>query len=199
MTHTALVALILGTAIVTACQPHRALERPAHTQATPVSASGTGAVHGLAQRLIEGGAEMAAPAGGQDAPIADLLQRLPDAWDESRELALGADGLAAIAHRSGRDWFIGVTSHDGSPRQLQLDLDFLPAADYQASVWLDGDPAQPIVRRQVRIDADHRSLLLDLAGHGGAVIHLVPPSPRIADRGAGEVHWSRFPAHPRQG
>ena len=67
-----------------------------------------------------------------------------------------------------------------SAQRIELDLDFLPAADYRVSLWRDGEGSEGLRREQQRIDADHRTLVLDLPAGGGAVAHLVPPAPRIA-------------------
>ena len=84
-----------------------------------------------------------------------------------------------LARRSGRDWYIAAIN-DGTPRRLELELDFLAAADYQVELWLDGATPGEIRRQQQRLDADHRALVLDLDANGGAVARLVAPPLRIA-------------------
>jgi len=67
-----------------------------------------------------------------------------------------------------------------SPRTLQVPLDFLPAADYQATLWRDGDAPTDVRREQLRIDAHNRTLELQLSGGGGAAVRLQAPAMRSA-------------------
>ena len=138
-----------------------------------------GAARRLALRLIDGPGPSADAARPHDAGATGLPARLPDAWDETRKLAGNGDGPRVVARRSGRDWFIGI-ANDTLPRRLELDLDFLPAADYEVTLWRDGDETDAARREERRIDAGHRTLALDLAAGAGAVAHLAPPSPRTA-------------------
>jgi len=150
---------------------------PASGRMTP--ADPAGAARRLALRLIDGPGPSADAARPHDAGATGLPARLPDAWDETRKLAGNGDGPRVVARRSGRDWFIGI-ANDTLPRRLELDLDFLPAADYEVTLWRDGDETDAARREERRIDAGHRTLALDLAAGAGAVAHLAPPSPRTA-------------------
>ena len=140
---------------------------------------------------VEPAAAMAAQAEGRPrqvvaagshalAPGADFISIVPASWDETRVLAGEIGRYIVVARRSGRDWYIGAMG-DEEARTLELDLDFLPAADYRATLWRDGDAATDVHRESRRIDAGHRRITLELAaGGGGAVLHLAAPSPRIA-------------------
>ena len=133
----------------------------------------------LAHALIAAGAPANAGAGQADAAASDFLQRLPERWDETRDLAAPGAGHTLVARRSGRDWFIAAINGETAQR-IELDLDFLPAADYRVSLWRDGEGSEGLRREQQRIDADHRTLVLDLDANGGAVARLVAPPLRIA-------------------
>ncbi|KAF1695402.1 glycoside hydrolase family 97 protein [Pseudoxanthomonas daejeonensis] len=113
------------------------------------------------------------------APGADFLSIVPATWDETRVLAGEIGEYIVVARRSGRDWYIGAMTNE-SPRTLEVPLDFLPAADYQATLWRDGAAATDVRREERRIDAANRTLKLELSGGGGAAVHLAPPAPRIA-------------------
>lgn len=166
---------------------HQTPEAPMRDQPTASSASATAtaaeaqasAMHRLALQLAGEALPTTTDGAAQQASAVaqDFSERLPDAWDETRDLA--ENGRAAIARRSGRDWYIGV-ANDGTPRRIALDLDFLPAADYRVTLWLDGEAGGGVRREQRRIDADHRTLALELPAGGGAVAHLEPLPPRIA-------------------
>ncbi len=115
------------------------------------------------------------------APGADFLSLVPARWDETRVLAGEIGQYIVVGRRSGRDWYIGAMTNE-SPRTLQVPLDFLPAADYAATLWRDGDAPADVRREQLRIDAHNRTLELVLSGGGGAAAQLIAPSPRIAGR-----------------
>jgi alpha-glucosidase len=116
---------------------------------------------------------------GAPATGADFLSMVPASWDETRVLAGEIGKYIVIARRSGRDWYIGAMTNE-QPRTLELPLDFLPAADYRATVWRDGVAPTDVRREERRIDAANSMLKLELSGSGGAAVHLVPPSPGIA-------------------
>jgi len=119
---------------------------------------------------------------GAAAPGVDFISAVPASWDETRVLAGEIGQYIVVARRSGRDWYLGAMTSE-QPRTLQLPLDFLPAADYQATLWLDGAAPNDVRREERRIDAQHRTLTLELAGSGGAAVRLVPPAPRVAATG----------------
>ncbi|AKC88182.1 alpha-glucosidase [Pseudoxanthomonas suwonensis] len=127
-------------------------------------------------------------ANGVLAPGADFIAAVPASWDETRVLAGEIGEYVVVARRSGRDWYLGAMTNE-RPRTLEVPLDFLPAADYRATLWLDGDAPTQVRREERRIDADNRMLTLPLSGSGGAAVRLAPPSPRIAATAtAGDAH-----------
>lgn len=113
---------------------------------------------------------------GNGVPGTDFIAAVPASWDETRVLAGEIGEYVVVARRSDRDWYIGAMTGE-RPRRLVLDLDFLPAADYLATLWLDGSEPTDVRREQRRIDAEHRTLTLDLAAAGGAAVRLVAPVP----------------------
>lgn len=116
---------------------------------------------------------------GGPAPGAEFISIVPATWDETRVLAGEIGKYIVVARRSGRDWYLGAMTNE-QPRRIEVDLDFLPAADYQATLWLDGKRPTDVRREQRRLDAGTRRLTLDLAGGGGAAVHLAAPVARIA-------------------
>ena len=147
--------------------------------AVPVGDPATSAAHPLALRLLFDSAATATGATATEARAEGFPAQLPSRWDETRQLADNGQGHVVLARRSGRDWYIAAIN-DGTPRRLELELDFLAAADYQVELWLDGATPGEIRRQQQRLDADHRALVLDLDANGGAVARLVAPPLRIA-------------------
>ena len=66
-----------------------------------------------------------------------FLSPVPTTWDETRVLAAKVGDYVAIARRHGNDWYIGAMT-DWTPRDLELDLSFLPAGSFQMTAYQDG-------------------------------------------------------------
>jgi len=58
--------------------------------------------------------------------IMEFLGPVPSVWDETRVLDARIAEFVAVARRHGQDWYIGAMT-DWTPRDLDLDLSFLPA------------------------------------------------------------------------
>jgi len=105
-------------------------------------------------------------------PAVDAIRTVPVVWDETRVLAPSAIGeLAAIARRSGDEWWVGVVN-GGGQRNLDLPMDFLAAGSWTADRYADGaTPAEFAITRGVAVSpaAPHP---VQLAPGGGLVMHL---------------------------
>ncbi len=103
------------------------------------------------------------------APIIPLLQTLPVTWDETRVLEGSEIGeLAALAKRSGKEWYVAVINGTDQPREFTLRPDFLPRGRHRALVVKDGNGfvlEEQTIRRQ---DA----LKFTLPPTGGLVIRI---------------------------
>jgi alpha-glucosidase len=73
----------------------------------------------------------------QEPEIMQLLGAVPTTWDETRVLAAKVGDYVAIARRHRNDWYIGAMT-DWTPRDLELDLSFLPAGSFQMTAYQDG-------------------------------------------------------------
>jgi len=73
----------------------------------------------------------------QEPEIMQLLGPVPTTWDETRVLAAKIGDYVAIARRHGNDWYIGAMT-DWTPRDLELDLSFLPTGSFQITAYQDG-------------------------------------------------------------
>ena len=106
-------------------------------------------------------------------PGRDVLESIPAVWDESVVLAGSSlGGIAAIARRSGRSWFLGVVRGDVGDRD-RLRLAFLdPGARYRVTE-LRGDTAGGFRRRETTRSADDAVRVPDVPGHG-LVLRFVP-------------------------
>ena len=67
----------------------------------------------------------------------DFLVKVPVVWDEIKVLDAKTGDYLLLARRSGSEWFVGGMT-DWTPRQLELDLSFLPAGDYTIDIFQDG-------------------------------------------------------------
>lgn len=67
----------------------------------------------------------------------DFIVKIPVVWDD----IIGIDGKVGeyllLARRSGKDWFVGAIT-DWTPRDMDLDLSFLPAGKYTIDIYQDG-------------------------------------------------------------
>jgi len=73
----------------------------------------------------------------QEPEIMQLLGSMPTTWNETRVLAAKVGDYVAIARRHGNDWYIGAMT-DWTPRDLELDLSFLPTGSFQITAYQDG-------------------------------------------------------------
>ena len=69
--------------------------------------------------------------------IMEFLGPVPTVWDETHVLAAKMGDYVAIARRHGREWYIGAMT-DWTARNLDLDLSFLPAGNFQLTAFQDG-------------------------------------------------------------
>lgn len=109
-------------------------------------------------------------------PEIEFFRRVPTVWDETR-VPLGRIGeYAAIARRSGSDWFVGVINNS-RPRQLRLPLTFLERdKSYTAHIYRDDDAVQTKTKVgiQTRMVTAQTVLDIDLKAAGGQAVWLEP-------------------------
>jgi hypothetical protein len=104
-----------------------------------------------------------------------VLDRVAAAWDETRFLGGWPGVEAAIARRSGEDWFVGAIT-SGNPRTIEVDPSFLDAPR-EGVLVRDGPGAagqseeDGLVREEITVDPED-SLAVDVAANGGFVIVL---------------------------
>jgi alpha-glucosidase len=82
-----------------------------------------------------------------------------------------AGEYVVLERRKGRTWFLGGITN-GTPRQLNLPLDFLAASEYDAVLYVDGssDPGRPNdVQRTRRRVSGTAPLTISMSTGGGFV------------------------------
>ncbi len=101
--------------------------------------------------------------------IMDFLGPVPSEWDETRVLDAQIAEYAVVARRNGRDWYIGAMS-DWTPRNVDIDLSFLPEGNFTMEAYQDGVNADRNASDYKKITAQvtkATKLKLPLASGGG--------------------------------
>ena len=81
-----------------------------------------------------------------------------------------------VARRNGSDWYVGAMT-DWTPRDLEIDLSFLPAGSYQMTAFEDGVNANRYAsdyRKTTRAVDSATHLTLHLAPGGGWAARIRP-------------------------
>ena len=107
-------------------------------------------------------------------PGFDFLTQVPTTWDETRVPAAEVGQYVTLARRSGTDWFVGSITN-GTGREIQFKLDFLPEGTYTADLYLDAPDVSQYpnhLTQQTRTVNRADVLTLKLAAGGGHVMRL---------------------------
>jgi alpha-glucosidase len=96
----------------------------------------------------------------------DFIVNIPTVWDD----IIGLDGKVGdyllVARRSGKEWFVGAIT-DWTPRDMNVDLSFLPAGKYSMEIFRDGINAD-------RYAGDYKHLKTSAQSGDKMKIHLAP-------------------------
>ena len=69
--------------------------------------------------------------------IMEFLAPVPTEWDETKVLDGRIADYVVVARRNGRDWYVGAMT-DWTPRNLEIDLSFLPDGNFTMEAYQDG-------------------------------------------------------------
>ena len=69
--------------------------------------------------------------------IMDFLAPVPTEWDETKVLDARIADYVVVARRNGREWYVGAIT-DWTPRNLEIDLSFLPEGNFTMEAYQDG-------------------------------------------------------------
>jgi alpha-glucosidase len=101
-----------------------------------------------------------------------FLKAVPSTWDETRGIGGRPGSHAVVARRTGTDWYVGAITN-GSPREVEVSLDFLPEGEFAAEIWADGDaPAATAV--STRAVTRTSRLPVKMAPAGGLAVRIRP-------------------------
>ncbi len=106
----------------------------------------------------------------------EFLSAVPSVWDESRALDGRIGEYVAVARRSGKEWYCGAMT-DWAPRDLLIDLSFLPAGKFTLEEYRDGvnaDRRADDYKKVVTSVTNATKLTLKLAPGGGWAARLRP-------------------------
>lgn len=95
-----------------------------------------------------------------------FLGPVPTVWDQTVVLDAKIGEYVLIARQSGDEWYVGAMTNS-QPRELKVDLSFLPKKKYTASIWQDGVNAD-------RYASDFKTLQQDVNGSDTLTIKLAP-------------------------
>ncbi len=105
-----------------------------------------------------------------------FIAGVPSVFDETRALDGSVGEFVVIARRKGLDWYVGAMTN-WSARDLTVDLSFLPAGPYRASIMRDGINADrdgtDFGTETVPVTRDSK-LAIHLAPGGGWVAKISP-------------------------
>jgi alpha-glucosidase len=94
----------------------------------------------------------------------EFLSPVPTVWDETRVIDARLGDYVLVARRSGSDWYVGAMT-DATPRELTLDLGFLPEGAFRMTAYADGPNAQ-------RWASDYRRSSEDVTRASRVPLHL---------------------------
>jgi len=109
----------------------------------------------------------------------EYLGPVPSTWDETRVLDGRLGDYVVVARRKGSDWWVGAMT-DWTPRELGIDLSFLPEGRHEITAYEDApdaDHAASHYRKTTAAAARDATLTVKLAPGGGwaAKISAAPP------------------------
>ncbi|HXM59903.1 MAG TPA: glycoside hydrolase family 97 protein [Terriglobales bacterium] len=108
--------------------------------------------------------------------IMEFLGPVPSVWDETKVLDGKIAEYVVVARRNGRDWYVGAMTN-WTPREIDIDLSFLPDGKYSMEAYQDGVNADRNGSdyRQIKSSVDKTTKLhLKLAPGGGWAARIYP-------------------------
>jgi len=103
-----------------------------------------------------------------------FLSKVPCVWDETHVLDARVADYILIARKSGEEWYLGAMT-DWTPRELDVDLNFLPAGEFEAAIYKDGLNAHRYgndYKKDIIPISNQKRLKIKLAPGGGWVARI---------------------------
>jgi len=96
----------------------------------------------------------------------EFLSSVPSVWDETHVLEARVADYIVIARKSGEQWYLGAMT-DGTAREFQVDMSFLPEGKFEAEIFKDGQNAS-------RYGSDYKKELIPISKQDKLKIKLAP-------------------------
>ncbi len=96
----------------------------------------------------------------------DYIAEIPTVWDETRILDASMGEYIVTARRKGDKWYIGGIT-DWTPRDMKVDLSFLPAGNHTATLFRDGVNAH-------RRGRDYKKETVNVSAQTPFDVHVAP-------------------------
>lgn len=106
----------------------------------------------------------------------EFLSQVPCTWDKTIVLDAKVGDYILIARQSGAMWYLGAMT-DWSPRDLELELNFLTKGNFQMVIYKDGLNAHRFgndYQKEVRVISSTDRIKIHLAPGGGWAARLTP-------------------------
>ncbi|MCJ8165050.1 glycoside hydrolase family 97 protein [Pontibacter sp. E15-1] len=105
-----------------------------------------------------------------------FMAAVPEVWDETVALSGAIGEQIAIARRKGNVWYVGALTN-WDPREMELDLSFLPEGSYKAEIFRDGlnasRNAADYIHETIAVP-QNKKLSARMAPGGGYVARIYP-------------------------
>lgn len=108
-------------------------------------------------------------------PGFDFLEHVPTVWNETKVLSAAVGEYLTIARRHNDDWHVG-TINNSIKREIDFDLSFLPAGNYEAEIYediIDAMANPNALTKTVKIVTNKDKIHVALQAGGGQAIRLV--------------------------
>jgi alpha-glucosidase len=107
-------------------------------------------------------------------PGFEVLQHMPVIWDETKVPAAEVGKYISIARRKNDSWYIGTIT-DSSARKININLNFLTAGKYVATIYSDAadtnENANHLTKQNLIVDKN-KIIPISLAAGGGNIVIL---------------------------
>ena len=96
----------------------------------------------------------------------EFLAPVPSVWDETRVLDGKIAEYVVVARRNGKDWYVGAMTN-WTPREVEIDLSFLPDGNFSMVSYQDGVNAD-------RMGSDYRQVKSEVSKSTKLKVKLAP-------------------------